>query len=115
MRRRKFETRVNEPAAGVFCVAALIVCLFMSIFGVVELTKVNSEKMDNTENTAVVQSEAGNSKTQRPKYVLNDPVFNIEETATSDISEKSETRKSNRLEDIVDVLSDTVVEEDTQE
>lgn len=40
-----------------------------------------------------------------PKYTLQEPEETIEVNTTSAVTEETDTRKSNRLEDIMDVLS----------
>lgn len=44
-------------------------------------------------------------KMSGPKYTLQDPEDALEENITSEVTEDSVTQKSNRLEDVMDVLS----------
>lgn len=100
-------SRINQVTAGEIGIIALGVFLLfvgIGIFGAAAAGKSDSETAEApAEEEEVVQEH-------KPKYTLEDPIYNIEETVTSDVTEESDTKKSNRLEDIMDVLSDAVEE-----
>lgn len=100
-------SRINQVSAGKIGIAALGMFLLFAgigIFGAAAAGKVDTEAVTATAEEEEVVRE------HKPQYTLEDPTYNMEETVTSDVTEESDTKKSNRLEDIMDVLSDAVEE-----
>lgn len=93
------------------CIIALYPFLLFAGIGIYRYCAATAGKSD-TEDVDMTAEEEEAVREHEPKYTLEDPIYDIEETVTSDVTEESDTKKSNRLEDIIDVLADTTVTEE---
>lgn len=101
MRKRK----IRSGQLQVFCITCGILC----VTGIGMVSMACSYNKQTTkragEYDAVITEEIPYAKDGQPKYVLQNPEEAVEENVTSKVAEETINSKSNKLEDIMDVLS----------
>ncbi len=103
-------SKINQLSMVLIGGAVLLLCLCAAVTGILGMAGTEISNRNDTEITSESFKEENMARKNSPKYILNDPVSDMEKPVTSDVTEESETRKSNRLEDIVGVLSDVLEE-----
>lgn len=101
MRKRK----IRLGQFRVFCITCGILCV--TGIGMVSMACSYNKQVTKMagEYDAVITEDISYTKDGLPKYVLQDPEETMEENVTSKVAEETINSKSNKLEDIMDVLS----------
>lgn len=83
-------------------------CIVTVVIGTSILFMISNDNMPETagvEMNATVQERDREPRRSGPKYTLQEPEEKIEINTTSAVTEETDTQKSNRLENIMNVLS----------
>lgn len=103
----KEKRQIKQTTVYIMCCAAVgvIGCCTLIMISVWSRNTSNVTGLQD-EYAVENQEEQNGAQTNGLKYTLQNPVDKIEENITSEVTEETDVQKSNRLEDIMGVLSE---------